>query len=199
MMLIGIMAQCNKDGFTSNERKLIFSGSDQTKMPLYSITVKTDSLLLRTKTRPVQKNQIQSRTIQHLKKRMLATVIDSLNSGVGIAAPQVGIGINMIYIQRFDKQGKPFEVYFNPVITNYGDSINSGIEGCLSVPEFSGIVNRSQNITITYLDSTGSLQNENISGFNAVIFQHEIDHLNGVLYFDHISGGFHSLSKALEN
>jgi len=159
---------------------------------------KQDSLFLRKGARKVEKKYINSSTINLLKARMLATVNDSLNRGVGIAAPQVGVGINMIMVKRFDKEGTPFEVCFNPHILEYGDSINSGIEGCLSVPGYNGHVQRSQNIKIAFLDSVGVKKKEEISGFTAVIFQHEIDHLSGTLYYDHVIGGFPALTPQVE-
>jgi peptide deformylase len=125
---------------------------------------------------------------------MFATMTDTLNPGAGIAAPQVGIGVKMIWAQRFDKPAEPFEVFYNPVITEYSDSINSGNEGCLSVPGYCGKVDRSQNITLIYLDSLGDKKTENISGFTAVILQHEVDHLNGILYYDLIHNGFGALT-----
>ena len=78
-------------------------------------------------------------------------------------------------------------------ITFYGDSLKIGDEGCLSVPGYSGKVERPQLIKINYLDAEGNQHDEEIEGFTAVIFQHEIDHLNGKLYFDRIPEGFTSL------
>jgi peptide deformylase len=171
----------------------IMSSDYNSILPLLTIGDISDSLFLRQEARKLKKATIVSSEMRQLKLRMLKTVCDSLNPGVGIAAPQVGIGVQMIYLQRLDKAGEPFEVYFNPRIEMYGDSINSGLEGCLSVPGYLGKVDRSHNIRLSYIDSTGNKQIETINGFTAVIFQHEIDHLNGILYFDHVYGGFHSL------
>jgi len=186
---------CTKEGFNREEIKKITAKSESDKMELATIENKADSIFLRQEARKVAKRNITSKTMLLLKSRMLATVNDSLNPGVGIAAPQVGVSLKMILVQRFDKANEPFEVYFNPKIETLSDSINSGLEGCLSVPGYHGQVERSQNIEISYLDSAGNKCNEEISGFTAVIFQHEIDHLQGVLYFDHVFGGFHSLSS----
>ncbi|MBN1924507.1 MAG: peptide deformylase [Prolixibacteraceae bacterium] len=189
---------CKTDGFSNEEVELISSGKTNQIMELYTINEKSDSLLLRQKARKIKKKNIGSETLELLKKRMFASMTDTLNPGVGIAAPQVGLSVRMIYVQRFDKPGDPFEIYYNPEITEYSDSINSGSEGCLSVPGYQGKVDRSQNITVNYLDSTGKKRTENINGFTAVIFQHELDHINGVLYFDRIFNGFEALTKTEE-
>lgn len=187
-------SSCKSDGFSKDEKERIFSGETNSIMKLFTTNEKSDSLLLREKARIIDTKQIGGETLEHFRKRLLATVNDSTNAGVGIAAPQVGISLRMIYVQRFDKAGEPFEVYYNPEITEMGDSINSGPEGCLSVPHYRGVVDRAQNITLVYLDSLGVSQKEEINGFTSVIFQHEIDHINGKLYFDHISGGMNSLT-----
>ena len=123
---------------------------------------------------------------------MRETLIDS--NGVGLAAPQIGINRNVVAVQRFDKEGHPFEVYPNISIVEYSDSLASGPEGCLSVPDRRGDVLRSTEIIIEYADmaalSKGSKEipmvRDTISGFTAVIFQHETDHLDGVLYIDRL-------------
>jgi len=191
-----LIVGCTDNGFNREEKKKIYSANNQSIMSLFTINGSSDSLFLRQDSHRVYKSNIESKIMTHLKGRMLATVTDSLNEGVGLAAPQVGIGINLILVQRFDKINEPFEFYFNPKIEEYGDSINSGFEGCLSVPGYRGRVERSQNIKISYIDSVGNKQNEEINGFTAVIFQHEIDHIKGILYFDHIFGGFNSLTSS---
>ena len=184
---------CERSVFTKDDIKKISNGRAGEIMPLSVITNQSDSLKLRTASRTISKKDIDSETMKLFRQRLLATVQDTVNPGVGIAAPQVGVNVKMIYVQRFDKPGEPFEVYYNPVIYEYGDSIKEGREGCLSVPGVMGYVERSQQIGIEYLDSTSTSKNEKINGFTAVIFQHEIDHLTGMLYFDRISGGYNSL------
>jgi len=81
----------------------------------------------------------------------------------------------------------PFEVYLNPVITYYSEEKQPCREGCLSIPGRSDTLKvRSQEIKIEYLNKEGVSNSESVSGFTAVIFQHEIDHLNGVLYTDYL-------------
>jgi peptide deformylase len=110
-----------------------------------------------------------------------------MSMGVGIAAPQVGILKNIIWVQRFDKEDFPFEVYINPRILSYSTLKQDCQEGCLSIPDRSDTTrNRSYAIMIDYDKIDGSHHTEMIEDFTAVIFQHEIDHLNGILYLDHL-------------
>ena len=114
-------------------------------------------------------------------------MLESLGTGVGIAAPQVGINRRVIMVQRFDKEEKPFEFYYNIEIKKtYGEKV-VGWEGCLSIPAGFGQVERWQDIDIEYdaeVDGKIVRKSENIKGFTAVIFQHETDHLNGILFID---------------
>ena len=107
--------------------------------------------------------------------------------GVGIAAPQVGILKNIIWVQRFDKEDAPFEVYLNPRILKYSEKTQTVREGCLSIPNRSDTLNsRSFSISIEYDTMNAEHKSESVEGFTSVIFQHEIDHLNGILYLDHL-------------
>lgn len=112
---------------------------------------------------------------------------EAIGTGVGIAAPQVGINRRVIMVQRFDKEEKPFEFFYNIEIKKtYGEKV-VGWEGCLSIPAGFGQVERWQDIDIEYdAEADGKIvrKSENIKGFTAVIFQHETDHLNGILFID---------------
>lgn len=196
LVLFGLVlfsVACTRTGLNRNETELVMSAESDQLMELFVIEHRSDSMLLRKKARPIGKKDISTEEVLHLKQRMLATVKNPENLGVGIAAPQVGVSAQMIYVQRIDKEGEPFEIYFNPEIVEWGDSMKLGGEGCLSVPGYRGEVNRSQNIVVNYLDSLGVKQSEKINGFTAVIFQHEIDHIKGTLYFDHIKDRFEGL------
>jgi peptide deformylase len=112
---------------------------------------------------------------------------EAIGKGVGIAAPQVGINRRLIMVQRFDKEGKPFEFYYNIVIKEKRGEKVVGWEGCLSIPAGYGQVERWQDIDVEYDVMNGDKLErkvEHIQGFTAVIFQHETDHLNGVLFID---------------
>ena len=133
---------------------------------------------------------LRSEDYASLARLMVATVTHPSQDGVGIAGPQVGLNRRVVAVQRFDKPGEPFEVYPNISIVWASDSLAAGPEGCLSVPDRRGEVLRSQEIVIEYA-STGhedglNMVRDTVKGFTAVIFQHEIDHLEGILYIDRL-------------
>ncbi|MDO5968323.1 peptide deformylase [Flavivirga aquimarina] len=176
-----------KHTFSSNEINLINSADSLKPMRVYKITNKKDSLLLRSRSSYI-KPDTNNKTLQIFIKRLYATVRDSMSMGVGIAAPQVGVLKNIVWVQRFDKENFPFEVYLNPKIVNYSDKKQSVREGCLSIPNRSDTLNsRSFSISIEYDTIKGEHITETVEGFTSVIFQHEIDHLNGILYLDHLA------------
>jgi peptide deformylase len=172
--------------FSSGQAELIMSAGPASPMRVLSVYNRKDSLLLRTKCEDVvpDSNDV---ALQNLIKRMYTTVNDSLTKGVGIAAPQVGILKNIIWVQRFDKPGTPFEVYLNPKIIQYTKKKLNWVEGCLSVPgRRDTTTTRSYAILLEYLNPHNSHKIEMLEGFTAIIFQHEIDHLNGILYLDRL-------------
>lgn len=110
------------------------------------------------------------------------------NLGVGIAAPQVGRSVRLFVMAP--KPGprypdaplvEPFAV-LNPEILRLHGEVQKGWEGCLSVPGFRGLVPRHEHVDATWLDRHGRRQSATFSGFLARIFQHEFDHLEGILY-----------------
>ena len=146
---------------------------------------RADSLLLRSECRPLTAREVVSPLFGRLVASMVESVDDPENGGVGIAAPQVGVLRRVVVVQRFDKEGTPFEVYVNPIIESYGEEWAVGSEGCLSVPGLRGEVRRATSITLGWRDPVDfKPHREVVEGFTAVIFQHEIDHLDGVLYTD---------------
>lgn len=172
--------------FTSAQAELIMSADSTIPMRVLSVYNKKDTLLLRTKCEDVSPNSNDT-ILQNLIKRMYTTVNDSLTEGVGLAAPQVGILKNIIWVQRYDKPRYPFEVYLNPKIKQYTKKKLNWVEGCLSIPgRRDTTTTRSYAILIDYLQPDKSHQVEMIEGFTAIIFQHEIDHLNGIIYLDRL-------------
>ncbi|WNH09040.1 peptide deformylase [Thalassobellus suaedae] len=162
------------------------SADSITPMRVYKINNVKDSLLLRTKSTYIKSNPNDD-ILQTFVKRLYATVRDSISMGVGIAAPQVGVLKNIIWVQRFDKENFPFEVYLNPKITKYSKKKQTCKEGCLSIPNRTDTLNnRAYAILIEYDTMQGEHKTEMIEDFTSVIFQHEIDHLNGILYLDHL-------------
>ncbi len=170
-------------GFSRTERATIGRGGDGI-MRVLSIADSADSLMLRRHSAEMDARTAASADFALLRRRMLATVRDPQNEGVGIAAPQVGILRRVIAVQRFDKAGEPFEFYLNPEILSAGGAVETGREGCLSVPDIYGTVARPRRITLRYRDTGFNEVTETVEGFTAVIFQHEIDHLDGILFTD---------------
>lgn len=180
--LLLILAGCG--GRFSRTEKGIINGTDNGPMRVLTTENTEDSLFLRRTAEPVKRSDTKSQYFKTLQERMLETVNDPANEGVGIAAPQVGISRRLIAVQRFDKPGEPFEFYINPEIICYSDTTGEGREGCLSVPDYAGQVIRSREIEVCYLNEEFRPVTETISGYTAVIFQHETDHLDGILYTD---------------
>ena len=152
-------------------------------MRVLTIADRADSLLLRDTSRNFSANALLSEEYASLCSLMIATVTHPSQDGVGIAGPQVGLNRRIVAVQRFDKEGEPFEVYPNIRIVWTSDSLAYGPEGCLSVPERRGEVLRSQEVVIEY---GIPVQRDTVKGFTAVIFQHETDHLDGILYIDRL-------------
>jgi len=172
--------------FTKSQKSLIMEADSTTPMRVFKITHSSDSILLRTKSSKIKvdSNDIILKTFID---RLYATVTDSMSLGAGIAAPQVGVLKNIIWVQRFDKENLPFEVYLNPEIVEYSDEKLPCLEGCLSIPERrDSTYTRSETIKIAYDRLDKKRVKESVSGFTAIVFQHEMDHLNGILYLDHL-------------
>lgn len=154
-------------------------------MRVLTVDDREDSLILRSECTDFSLKTLRSERFGRLSERMVATVTDSTQDGVGIAAPQVGLKRRVVAVQRFDKAGEPFEVYPNIRVEYLSDEKQTGPEGCLSIPEIYGEVERSQTVVISYVDvRTLETVRDTVSGFTAVIFQHETDHLDGILFTD---------------
>ena len=172
--------------FSVHEQDMILEKDSVMPMRVLKITNKKDSIVLRTASKKVVANP-HDQVLKHFVSRLYKTVTDKMSMGVGIAAPQVGVLKNIIWVQRFDKEGFPFEVYLNPVITHFTKQKQDCMEGCLSIPNRRDkTTTRAYAIVLEYDKMDGTHHTELIEAFTAVIFQHEIDHLNGILYLDHL-------------
>ncbi len=124
--------------------------------------------------------------LQALIEDMIETMRQA--PGVGLAAPQVGVSQRVIVVEyaEEEKGGAPPRLYVlvNPEITRFSQEAEVGIEGCLSVPGFAGQVERSLNVTVKGFNRRGQPMRIKADGWLARIFQHEIDHLDGVLFID---------------
>ncbi|MBP6177564.1 MAG: peptide deformylase [Anaerolineales bacterium] len=151
--------------------------------------------ILRRKAKPITKFD---KDLQTLIDDMIDTMRDA--PGVGLAAPQVNISEQLIVVEYSEdedeefleeeqaerKPPKPKKLYvmINPEIVNASEEKVLGVEGCLSIPGIQGEVERHESIQVKGLNRHGKPQKLKLNGWMARIFQHEIDHLNGVLFTD---------------
>lgn len=169
--------------FTDADKKIILSADENTLLRVLQTTDEKDLKVLKATSSDAKFNDP---LLETLSKRMFSTVRDPNHPGVGIAAPQIGINKNLIWVQRFDKPEQPFEFYVNPKILWRSKLKRKGAEGCLSIPNRKEDVLRSYAIRLQYINKEGKVIEENIEGFTAVIFQHETDHLFGILFPDRL-------------
>ncbi len=139
--------------------------------------------VLRKATQPVE---AFDDTLKKLTEDMAETMYDA--PGIGLAAPQVGKSLKLIVVDT--SQGtspkQDYLVMANPeIVAHQGKQIDE--EGCLSVPELVSKVQRYKKITVTYQDVAGNNKQMEVEDRFAVVLQHEIDHLNGILFLDHLS------------
>jgi peptide deformylase len=149
--------------------------------------------ILRRKAKPVTKFD---KNLQTLIDDMIETMRDA--PGVGLAAPQINISEQLAVVEYSeeeeedeteeaeDKPARPKKLYvlINPEIVKVSDEMVLGVEGCLSMPGLQGEVERHEAIQVRALNRFGKPQKLKVDGWMARIFQHEIDHLNGVLFTD---------------
>lgn len=150
---------------------------------------------LRKKSKPVKK---VDRKIKNIAKDLIDTLkVQKDPEGVGLAAPQIGKNIRMFAMVD---DGKGIKIVINPKIISVDKkykpkSKEKSLEGCLSIPYYYGPLKRPQKVTIEYQNLKGQKKQETFKGFSAQIVQHEIDHLNGVLFVDHLIENNQSLFK----
>lgn len=191
-MALLTLSSCNSGKGTFTEEELsIINGTDSI-MRVLTIDRTDDLAVLRAQSADLSGKALSSEAFSVLASRMVATVTHPSQDGVGIAGPQVGLNRRVVAVQRFDKEGEPFEVYGNiRIVRHHGEKV-PGAEGCLSVPDRREDVERWQDIEIEYdaVFTEGKVTvrpaRERIQGFTAVIFQHETDHLDGILYIDRL-------------
>jgi len=138
---------------------------------------------LKLKAKPVEKVDA---SVRRLMDDMLETMYGSI--GVGLAAPQVGVAKRVIVIDVAREGEKPAPMHMaNPEILWRSEEKTVANEGCLSLPEHYADVSRAAEIRFCYLDEQNEIREVEAKGLLATCIQHEIDHLDGVLFVDHIS------------
>ncbi len=145
--------------------------------------------VLRVRADEVPMAEIKSPRIQKLIQDLKDTMEEY--GGIGIAAPQVheSLRISIVRIpansERYpDAEESPLQIFINPIVEVLDSTEQTFWEGCLSVPDMRGLVSRPRHIRITGLDETGAKVQIEAEDFLATVYQHEFDHLDGILYVD---------------
>ena len=147
---------------------------------------------------PDPRLRLMSRAVESVDDNVRKLIDDMTDTmydahGIGLAAIQVGVDRRVVVIDlqaEEDEDGKPIrdpQAYVNPEIVSVSDEISLYNEGCLSIPEQYAEVERPVACRVKWLDRDGKPHEEDMDGLLATCMQHEIDHLNGVLFIDHIS------------
>lgn len=153
--------------------------------------IKMGNPILRQGAIPLTKEEILSDETQNLIAEMREVMKEA--EGIGLAAPQIGISKHLAIIEipsesRYEEsEATQFIVFINPQIKVLDETKQGFWEGCLSVPGLRGFVERPRKIQIDYLNEKAEEVSIEASDFLATVFQHEIDHLNGILYVDKIT------------
>ncbi len=152
-------------------------------MSVRSIITLPDEKILRQISKPLKAVDEHARGVFD---DMLETMYDA--PGIGLAAIQIGVAQRMLVVD-LAKEGEDKKPLFiaNPEIIWVSEELSDYEEGCLSIPEFYEMVQRPREVKVRYLDRLGEVTELQAGGLLATCLQHEIDHLNGVLFIDHIS------------
>ena len=178
--------------FTERELEIIRNGNIDSTFRVLLTTEAIDSFVLRMKSSDLNTDSITTdEDLQLLIKRLILTMNEA--GGVGIAAPQVGILKNIFIFMRIDQPDYPTQVAINPKIVDHpSETVCFEGDGCLSIPNISANSVRYPWVEVEYWDENGNFHKETLMGysreddFTSIIFQHEFDHLNGILFTDKI-------------
>lgn len=143
--------------------------------------IKAPDPRLRVLTKPVKK--LNSNLLKNIKDmvKLTKTFIDP--EGVGLASTQVGFS-EQYFVMKMPND--TFKIVFNPKILSSGKRTKKFFEGCLSIPNYWGEVTRPTSVKVSYMDESGKVITERLTGVTAWIFQHEFDHLQGKLFMDKV-------------
>lgn len=180
MLMLVVSVNGFSQKFTKDEKAFILAGDAKTALPIYQTNNEHQHRVLLAQSQDISP---KDKTLPVLIDRMRLALAKT-EGCVGIAAPQVGINRRVILVQRFDKTDYPVEYFINPKIVWRSELLNKGPEGDLSIDQFREPFYRSYSIRLEYYDLDNKKHDEMVEGFTAVIFQHEIDHLSGILISD---------------
>jgi peptide deformylase len=139
--------------------------------------------ILKARAKPVTATEMDR--VRTLLPRMFATMYQA--PGIGLAAPQVGVGLRFAVVDLMpDDKPEPI-VLINPEVVARSEELATREEGCLSLPGQYADVTRPARVTVRYIDAAGAKRQVDADGLLAACLQHEIDHLDGVLFVDHLS------------
>ena len=144
--------------------------------------------VLRQLAKPIELNDLAESSMQTFIDDMIETMHHE--GGVGLAAPQVNRSIQIVVLEYAENERYPDEisipltVLVNPVLSDYSQETKEGWESCLSLVDFRGLVPRSTTVTLDAYDRQGKKIQKTVSGFEAVVLQHELDHLKGFVFLD---------------
>jgi len=139
--------------------------------------------LLKTRARPVREADMEQ--VRGLVPRMFATMYRA--PGIGLAAPQVGVGLRLTVVDLMPDDKPAPLVLINPEIAASSEELATREEGCLSLPGQYADVTRPARVTVRYTDVDGTRRQIEAEGLLSACLQHEIDHLDGILFVDHLS------------
>lgn len=147
---------------------------------IWNISVPEEEKLLRARTSAFDFKKYPKKEINALVQKMRRIMYDA--NGVGLAANQIGLDMS-VFVAKVDNK---FYSFFNPKITKSSDELVGREEGCLSIPNRYGQVYRSDKINFEAQDKNGKTIKMKVWGLLATVFQHEVDHLSGVLFIDRL-------------
>jgi peptide deformylase len=142
---------------------------------------------------PDPKLRLKSAPVERVDTELLAFADDMLETmydapGIGLAAIQVGVPRRLVVLDvSKNEEAKEPQILINPEVVWSSDERNVYEEGCLSIPDYYAEVERPSRVRVTYLDGKGERREVEADGLLATCLQHEIDHLNGVLFIDYLS------------
>jgi peptide deformylase len=175
--------------YSTKQEHLLFCWIDEKQQNVYRDAMSLRPLILLPD--PILKTS--SKLVEKVDKPLLKLAGDMLETmydapGIGLAAIQIGEPLRMLVID-LAKEGeeKAPQIFINPEILGFSEDRSVYEEGCLSIPDYYADVERPAGVRVKFIDGKGAQQEIEATGLLATCLQHEIDHLNGVLFIDHIS------------